>query len=105
MCSTGTVVDRPMRTGAGEDTEASEGESASTESNRAVSATVVARGPCTDMPNQPPSASRSAPGFSPTRPHIAAGRRTEPMPSVPWASGTRPAATAAALPPDDPPAA
>ena len=37
-------------------------------------------------------------------PHQAAGIRTEPPPSLPWAIGTRPAATAAALPPDEPPA-
>ena len=29
--------------------------------------------------------------------------RIEPPPSLPWASGTRPAATAAAAPPEDPP--
>src|SRR5262249_57671484 len=34
----------------------------------------------------------------------AAGRGIEPAPSVPSAAGTRPAATAAALPPLDPPA-
>src|SRR5690606_40195532 len=36
-------------------------------------------------------------------PHLAAGSRTEPPPSLPWATGTRPAATAAAAPPLDPP--
>jgi hypothetical protein len=36
-------------------------------------------------------------------PHHDAGMRIEPPPSVPSATGTRPAATAAALPPDDPP--
>jgi hypothetical protein len=45
-----------------------------------------------------------APGVMPTNPQIAAGERSEPSASVPWPSGTKPAATAAALPPDDPPA-
>src|SRR5262245_3213925 len=43
-------------------------------------------------------------GFSPTSPHIAAGMRIDPPPSVAWPAGTMPAATAAALPPEDPPA-
>ena len=37
-----------------------------------------------------------------TRPHAAAGSRSEPIPSLPWASGTEPEATAAALPPELP---
>ena len=41
--------------------------------------------------------------LSPVRPHKAAGWRIEPPVSVPVASGTRRAATAAAEPPDDPP--
>ena len=36
-------------------------------------------------------------------PHSAAGWRIEPPVSVPIAHGARPAATAAALPPDEPP--
>ena len=39
----------------------------------------------------------------PTTPHSAAGWRIEPPVSEPRASGAKPAATAAALPPDDPP--
>ena len=39
----------------------------------------------------------------PTTPHSAAGWRMEPPVSDPRASGLKPAATAAALPPDDPP--
>jgi hypothetical protein len=39
----------------------------------------------------------------PTRCVQAAGMRTDPAPSDPTAAGTMPAATAAALPPDDPP--
>jgi hypothetical protein len=36
-------------------------------------------------------------------PHQAAGRRTDPAPSLPVASGTVPVATAAAEPADEPP--
>ncbi len=42
-------------------------------------------------------------GLSPTMPHSAAGWRMEPPVSVPSAHGARPAATAAALPPEEPP--
>ena len=43
-------------------------------------------------------------GRKPKIPHIAAGTRIEPFVSEPIASGTMFAATAAAEPPDDPPA-
>jgi hypothetical protein len=42
-------------------------------------------------------------GLSPTIPHSAAGWRIEPPVSVPIAHGARPAATAAAEPPELPP--
>ena len=42
-------------------------------------------------------------GLSPTSPQQAAGMRIEPPPSLPWASGTMPGATAAAAPPEEPP--
>src|SRR3954447_10122852 len=42
-------------------------------------------------------------GFRPKLPQNAAGMRTLPAPSVPTESGPMPAATAAAVPPDDPP--
>ncbi len=42
-------------------------------------------------------------GLRPTSPQQAAGIRIEPPPSLPWAIGTMPAATAAAAPPDEPP--
>src|SRR5262245_27793978 len=42
-------------------------------------------------------------GLNPTSPQNAAGMRVEPPPSLAVAAGTRPAATAAALPPLDPP--
>ena len=45
----------------------------------------------------------SEPGLIPTRPQQAAGIRIEPIPSLPSAIGTVPAATAAAEPPEDPP--
>jgi len=43
------------------------------------------------------------PGLMPNSPQLPAGTLIEPMPSPPWAIGTIPAATAAALPPEDPP--
>src|SRR5512139_3026365 len=46
---------------------------------------------------------RSGSGLRPTSPQHAAGMRIDPPPSDPVASGTSPAATAAAEPPDDPP--
>ena len=59
------------------------------------------------MPPQLPAPSSvgttSGPGFNVTSPQQAAGMRRDPMPSLPWAIGTNPAATAAALPPEEPP--
>src|SRR5271169_3404961 len=46
---------------------------------------------------------RARVGFRPTRPQHDAGIRMEPPPSLAWAAGTMPDATAAADPPDDPP--
>src|SRR5579859_7434052 len=73
----------------------------------ALSATVRASPPYTDRPSQPsrPGASGTRPrdGFIPTRPQHAAGMRIEPPPSEPVATGTSPAATAAAEPPEEPP--
>ena len=77
--------------------------------NSAVSATLRARMPLTDSPCQPRGCgdieTRPRCGFRPNRPHHAAGIRIEPAPSEPSAAPTRPAATAAALPPLDPPGA
>ena len=42
-------------------------------------------------------------GLRPTSPHMAAGMRMEPPPSLALAAGTMPEATAAAAPPEDPP--
>ena len=46
---------------------------------------------------------RARVGFIPTRPQHDAGIRMEPPPSLAWATGTIPAATAAAEPPLEPP--
>ena len=43
-------------------------------------------------------------GFKPNTPQIEAGTRIDPPPSLACAKGTRPAATAATAPPDEPPA-
>ncbi len=58
------------------------------------------------IPSPPygPGETRPRDGFSPTIPQQAAGIRTEPPPSEPWAIGTMPLATAAAAPPLEPPA-
>src|SRR5688500_12591945 len=54
-------------------------------------------------PASGPSDARPRLGFKPTRPQHDAGMRIEPPPSLACATGTRPAATAAAEPPLDPP--
>src|SRR6187200_1881854 len=51
-----------------------------------------------------PCGIRPRDGLSPIRPQQAAGIRIEPAPSVACAIGTIPEPTAAAAPPDDPPA-
>ena len=75
--------------------------------NSAASATVRVIGPRTDMPCQPSAAgaldTRPRAGLSPNSPQHEAGMRIEPAPSEPNAAPTRPAATAAAEPPLDPP--
>ena len=74
----------------------------------AQSATVRAIGPTVSKlgasGNTPSSGIDPCAGLSPTTPHAAAGIRTEPPVSVPSASGTIPAASAAALPLLEPPA-
>src|SRR5580658_1708345 len=52
----------------------------------------------------PPAGTRPRDGFMPDRPQQADGIRMEPPPSEPVASGTMPAASAAAVPPEEPPA-
>src|SRR5687768_15320317 len=78
----------------------------STFSIRAASATLIVCGPrCDTVPNGDSGNAGTRPklGLRPTLPQNAAGMRTEPAPSVPTLSGPSPAATAAAVPPDDPP--
>src|SRR5207248_11551136 len=50
-----------------------------------------------------PSVVRPRDTFSPTQPHMLAGVRIDTPPSLAWATGKSPAATAAALPPLDTP--
>src|SRR5690349_14036625 len=73
----------------------------------ALSATVRARHPNTLSPNHPSRSgamgTRPRPGITPTRPQHTTGIRIEPPPSEPVATGTSPAATAAAEPPEEPP--
>ena len=54
-------------------------------------------------PTSGPSEIRWRVGFSPNRPQQLAGIRIEPPPSLAWAIGTMPEATAAAEPPLEPP--
>jgi hypothetical protein len=54
-------------------------------------------------PKSGASETRPRDGLRPTRPQALAGIRIEPPPSLAWAIGTMPAATAAAEPPLDPP--
>src|SRR5262249_58158165 len=51
-----------------------------------------------------PWLTRARVGLSPTSPHSLDGMRMDPPPSLPCAAGTMPLATAAADPPEDPPA-
>jgi hypothetical protein len=76
-------------------------------STSAASATVRASTPLTVMPLNASGSGhvemRPRCGLMPTRCVHAAGTRTLPAPSEPIAAVTSPAATAAALPPDEPP--
>src|SRR5687768_12088731 len=60
--------------------------------------------PLQRSPSVGPKEQRPRVGLSPTSPHMLAGPRIEPPPSLACATGTMPAATAAAAPPDEPPA-
>jgi hypothetical protein len=55
-------------------------------------------------PRPGPNELRARVGLRPTRPHMLAGPRIEPPPSLACAAGTMPAATADAEPPLEPPA-
>src|SRR5690606_41630956 len=74
---------------------------------RAASSTVRVIGPaCASGPNGLAGniGTRPCVGLKPTMPQKDAGIRMLPPPSVPTAHGPMPAATAAAAPPDEPPA-
>ncbi len=75
--------------------------SAASRTLRVIPPSIVA--PIHDSPTSGPWLTRPRLGLRPTRPHSAAGMRIDPPPSLPWARGTIPAATAAADPPEDPP--
>jgi hypothetical protein len=78
---------------------------ARTSSAAAVSATVWVRTPLVARPSRStiPLVTRPRVGLSPTRPLHDAGIRIEPPPSLPWAMGAMPAATAAPAPLEEPP--
>ncbi len=59
--------------------------------------------PAHASPSSGPSETRPRLGLRPTSPQALAGIRIEPPPSPAWATGTMPDATAAALPPLEPP--
>ena len=93
---------RPARRGTGW------GTSASTSSASAHSSIVLAIGPAwskTGASGKKPSSGTSPwLGLKPAVPQAKEGMRIEPPVSVPMLSAASPAASAAALPPDDPPA-
>src|ERR1700759_3095955 len=59
--------------------------------------------PLQPSPRSGPSGMRARVGFMPNTPQHEAGMRIEPPPSLACATGTMPAATALAAPPDEPP--
>ncbi len=59
--------------------------------------------PLQPSPSLGPDGTRARVGFIPNKPQHEAGTRIDPPPSVAWAAGTMPAATAAAAPPEEPP--
>src|SRR5215213_10016513 len=76
-----------------------------TSSTAAVSATVRVTAPLVAKPSSSltPFGTRLRLGFNPTSPLHDAGMRMEPPPSLAWAIGAMPEATAAPAPPLDPP--
>ena len=69
---------------------------------RVTTPSVVA--PAQVSPMSGPWLTRARVGLSPTSAHSDDGMRIDPPPSLAWAIGTMPAATAAAEPPLEPPA-
>ena len=97
----------PSRSAACAATTARSGRSAITDSSRAASSTVRAIGPSTDRSSGSASgheATSPTEGRKPTTPQKLAGFRNDPPRSLPSAIGTIPLASAAAAPPDEPPA-
>ncbi len=78
-----------------------------TSSSAAASATECAIGPTVAMAVRSwrpyGSGTRPREGLMPKRWQKAEGMRMEPAPSLPWAMGVRPAASAAPAPPEEPP--
>src|SRR5207245_10052141 len=66
--------------------------------------TPLVASPAQSSPSSGPLEIRPRDGFRLTTPQQEAGMRIEPPPSPPWLNAHRPAATAAAAPPLDPPA-
>ena len=62
-----------------------------------------AESPLQRSPNPGPKEFRARVGFRPTMAHMLAGPRIEPPPSLAFAAGTMPPATADEAPPDDQP--
>src|SRR4051794_23803517 len=78
-----------------------------TSSSAAASCTVRVSGPLVERPSRPlygAGETRPRDGLIPKIPQQEAGIRIDPPPSLPCAAGARPAATAAAAPPLEPPA-
>src|SRR5450830_451343 len=75
---------------------------------KTASATLRPIGPTTEIGVQPSNlrslGTRPGDGRKPTTPHLAAGMRKDPPVSEPLHSGSRSVASAAAEPPDEPPA-
>ncbi len=99
---------QPRRLGAGSARRSVGSGPTATSRARATSAMRRAIGPLVERSSQPggvgpPPGTRPRLGFMPESPQHAEGMRMEPPPSDPVASGTMPAASAAAAPPEDPP--
>ncbi len=98
----------PPRTSPGDTTASPGSRPASSASTARASRTDLVSTPVCEIPysDSPAGAPLMVPRLtlSATSPQCAAGLRSEPPPSVPWASAVMPAATAAAEPPEDPPA-
>lgn len=87
---------------------AASGREVSTSSMAALSRTLremtpSVAAPCRCSATEGPAGTSPRPGLRPNSPQHAAGMRIDPPPSLAPATGTMPAATAAAAPPDEPP--